>query len=126
MNSINPHVGTEHWEHLSEFEGEFISPGAILRCSGKWPYEDYVDFMAVDLIDQLKRGFGLIVASGFKAGRLLATFPSESRGLEMAHGLKAKWLIENWAEWAYPDCPIEQVLIRDRFYPAFTQAAIQS
>lgn len=27
------------------------------------------------------------------------------------HGLSLPWIVENWAKWIYPECPVEEVLI---------------
>ena len=94
----------------------WIPAGALLRCKGEYPYEPIVDFLVFDAIALADAGFGLIVASGFKAGLVRQIFPLASRGPHLAHGLQTRWLVENWAVWGYPECPVDQVAIREAFY----------
>lgn len=97
-----------NWEKLIDVSMEAIANGAVFRVKSVWPYESLVDFMVVDLADD-ERPFALMVATGRKAGLLLVQFPSDALW-PGGHGLSLPWIIENWAKWIYPECPVEEVL----------------
>ncbi|WP_053486182.1 Imm45 family immunity protein [Lysinibacillus sp. FJAT-14745] len=85
-----------------------IERGAILRCKGKYPYEDYVDFM---VIEQQKQ-YSLLVASGYKAGLTFVHLPQESIPKDNeGYAIDIEWLKLNWNKWGYIDCPIDEVHI---------------
>lgn len=108
------------WIPLSQKkEGDVIFHGAVIRCIGKWPYENIVDFMVLDGIDK-DRGVTIIVASGYKAGLILVNLPKESEENNGGYVrcLNAEWLRINWAKWVYPECGIENVYISDGYLPA--------
>jgi len=52
---------------LMDAPGDGLWHGNILRLKAKWPYENVVDFMVFDTLDE-ERPSGLIVTSGHKAG----------------------------------------------------------
>ncbi|MGC5340932.1 Imm45 family immunity protein, partial [Escherichia coli] len=55
------------WKKLVTLEDcEYIMHGAIFRVKGVWPYEEFVDFMLVDMPDDRTR-HALVVSSGRKA-----------------------------------------------------------
>jgi hypothetical protein len=69
---------TSSWTPLSQKKhGDMLFHGSIIRCIGKWPYENIVDFMVLDGIDK-DRGVTIIVSSGYKAGLILVNLPKES------------------------------------------------
>ncbi|WP_143310263.1 Imm45 family immunity protein [Chitinophaga vietnamensis] len=89
---------------------ENIERGAILRCKGKYPYEDYVDFMVIESSDEGKLAYSLLVASGYKAGLSFVTLPQESIPSENeGYAINIEWLKSNWSKWGYFECPIEDV-----------------
>jgi len=90
-----------------------ISRGSIFRLPAVWPYEAFVDFMVFETQDD-KRPYGLIVSSGYKAGLFLVKLPMESVSDE-GHGLSTEWVINNWAEWIYPECDVGDVHILDGY-----------
>ncbi|WP_084615085.1 Imm45 family immunity protein [Pseudomonas batumici] len=96
---------------LVDYEGDAISRGQIFRLPASWPYESIVDFMVVDIPGE-QCGHSIIVSSGNKSGLVLVQLPIESRSL--GHGISKKWIVENWAKWIYPECPVESVYIFDR------------
>ena len=59
------------WSRLTDFEDEGIHRGALLRMPGGWPYESFVDFMVIDLFQDM----ALLVASGYKAGLIRQILP---------------------------------------------------
>ncbi|WP_214511737.1 Imm45 family immunity protein [Pseudomonas brassicacearum] len=89
-----------------------ISRGKIFRLPARWPYENIVDFMVMDIPDE-EFGHSIAVASGNKAGLLVVRLPVESCS-PGTHGLSRDWIIKNWAKWVYPDCPVEDVYLFDQ------------
>jgi hypothetical protein len=95
---------------LIEWKNKSISRGMVFRLPAKWPYENFVDFMVVDFSD----GHGLIVSSGYKAGLILIILPNESNSNEYV-GIDTQWIIDNWSNWIYPDCDVNDVYIIERY-----------
>ena len=90
---------------------EDIERGMIVRCRGKYPYEDVVDFLICESYDS-SVGYTLMVATGYKAGLRFVVLPKESISSgNSGYAISTKWLIENWSKWGYADCPIEDVWI---------------
>lgn len=103
--------------HLASDDAIFH--GAVIRCKGRWPYEDIVDFLVVNNHDR-ERGMSLVVSSGYKAGLPLVVLPKES---ETGHDNRADyisvdWLKNNWTEWVYPDCDVMDVYVSTGYPPA--------
>lgn len=95
---------------LSEYPND-LERGFILRCKGKYPYESVVDFMICESYETGK-GFVLYVISGYKAGLRFVVLPQESvPGGNTGHAISRKWLMDNWNNWGYADCPIKDVLV---------------
>jgi len=67
---------------LLDYHGN-LKRGMVLRLPGAYPHEEYVDLMLVELPDGDRR-FGLLVATGRKAGLVLVKLPQEAeqRGSE--------------------------------------------
>ena len=86
----------------------------MFRClKAVWPYENVVDFMVV--IDRESPcGFALIVATGYKAGHILVKLPAEAKAPE-AQALSTDWIIANWANWIYPECPLQLVRMIENY-----------
>ena len=93
---------------LAEFVGE-IQRGTILRCSGSYPYEAFVDFMLFETVLEGYNTYGLIVVSGYKAGLTFVVFPAEVWQISNRPGLSSEWLRSNWYKWGYGQCPLEDV-----------------
>jgi hypothetical protein len=92
-----------------------LERGAILRCKGFPPYEEYVDFMIVESLTDDGMRYALLVVSGYKAGLTYVLFPKESLPLnEDGTAIDVKWLRNNWKKWGYIDCDLGDVYI---FYP---------
>ena len=89
-----------------------IGRGQIFRLPARWPYEEIVDFMVVDIPDG-EYGHSIIVLSGNKAGRLVVRLPLESCSAGV-HGVSQEWIVKNWSKWVYPDCPVENVYLFGR------------
>ncbi|WP_313385925.1 Imm45 family immunity protein [Pantoea sp.] len=98
---------------LIHYKEKFISRGSVFRLPAIWPYEKWVDFMVFETQDD-ERPYGLIVSSGYKAGLFLIKLPIESISDE-GLGLSTQWLINNWEEWIYPECDVENVHILDEY-----------
>jgi hypothetical protein len=90
---------------------EDIERGAILRCTGKYPYEEYVDFMVIELLkEESKRIYALLVVSGYKAGLIYVEFPEACIPLENnGFAISTEWLKLHWYEWGYFECVLEDV-----------------
>jgi len=89
-----------------------IGRGQIFRLPARWPYEEIVDFMVVDIPDE-EFGHSIVVISGNKAGLLVVRLPVESCS-SGTHGVSRDWIVKNWAKWVYPDCPVENVYLFDK------------
>ncbi|KMW74229.1 MULTISPECIES: Imm45 family immunity protein [Photorhabdus] len=98
---------------LIDIKTSTLRSGNVFRVPGQWPYEEFVDFMVVDLSSS-ERPYGLIVTSGHKAGLMLVKFPAEC-SLNEIRGLSTQWVIDNWAEWIYPECNVEDVHVLERY-----------
>jgi hypothetical protein len=95
-----------------------LTRGEILRCKGKVSYEEFVDFMIVELSCEKIRGYALMVVSGYKAGLVYSYLPQESIPLgDGGYAVNVSWLKLNWAIWGYFDCPLDEVYLLDRQPP---------
>ncbi|MBS6434833.1 MULTISPECIES: Imm45 family immunity protein [Pantoea] len=95
---------------LIDYKNKSIKRGSVFRLPAVWPYEDWVDFMVIDLFET----HGLIVSSGHKAGLILISLPVESASIE-GRALSTEWIISNWEKWIYPECNVENVHILDKY-----------
>ncbi|WP_272844283.1 Imm45 family immunity protein [Pantoea ananatis] len=95
---------------LIDYKNKSISRGTVFRLPAVWPYEEWVDFMVIDLFET----HGLVVSSGHKAGLILISLPIESASTE-GRALSTEWIITNWAKWIYPECNVEDVHILDEY-----------
>ncbi|KWS27224.1 hypothetical protein CCL11_07375 [Pseudomonas syringae] len=91
---------------LVDFKGDAIYRGNILRVCGKYPYEEFVDFMFFEA-KLTGSTYGLMVVSGYKAGLILVYLPNEC--LAEDGGIDKAWLVKNWSNWIYPDCDVSDV-----------------
>jgi hypothetical protein len=89
--------------------------GLILRCKAKYPYEEMVDFMVCESYDA-DFGYSLMVVSGYKAGLKFAVLPKESLS-PSGFAVSIDWLKENWHEWGYADCLMEDVRVVQNAIP---------
>ena len=101
------------WARLIEDDREVLHRGVVLRLRGQWPYEDFVDFMVFDPLEE-KHGMGLIVSSGHKAGLISLLLPIESE-TDGDRGIDRKWLVDNWAKWVYPECDVSDVFVTEHY-----------
>ncbi|WP_417641821.1 Imm45 family immunity protein [Enterobacter kobei] len=95
---------------LVDCKNKSIKRGTVFRLPAVWPYEEWVDFMVIDLFET----HGLVVSSGHKAGLILISLPIESASIE-GRALSTEWVITNWAKWIYPECNVEDVYILDGY-----------
>ena len=63
---------------LIDYNNKSIKRGSVFRLPAVWPYEEWVDFMVIDLFET----HGLVVSSGHKAGLILISLPIESASTE--------------------------------------------
>ena len=94
---------------LIDHKREELWRGTILRFKGKYPFEEIVDFMLVD-IPCVESSFAVVCISGYHAGETECYLPKEAKNVS-THSISRSWLIKNWNKWIYPDCPIQDVLI---------------
>lgn len=92
-----------------------ISRGCVFRCKAKYPYEEVVDFMVAESFDNGELRYVLYVISGYKAGSLLVRLPKDA--LSTNFGLNWKWVVENWNDWIYLDCGVEDVWVVEKSVP---------
>ena len=93
---------------------ENLVRGSILRCKGKYPYEDFVDFMIIEQQGE----YALLVISGYKAGLTFVVLPQESvPANNEGYAIDIEWLKSNWSKWGYIDCPVTDVHIIFREAP---------
>lgn len=85
-----------------------LERGAILRCKGKHPYENIVDFMLVECSKSESLQYGMMVVSGYKSGLMYVVFPKEAIS-QKGYDINIDWLKENWSVWGYMDCGLEEV-----------------
>ena len=96
---------------LNEYNKD-LARGEILRCKGKYPYEESVDFMIVELPSEKEVAYALMVVSGYKAGLVYSFLPQESIPVSNdGYAINLSWLKSNWASWGYFDCPWDDVYI---------------
>lgn len=100
---------------LVDLPSATIWHGNVFRVLGKYPYEQYVDFMVFETKSE-SRSHGLIVASGYKAGLILVYLPVESSSVE--GGVDREWVVSNWDKWIYPDCDVSDVYFIERYEAA--------
>ncbi|PKV10521.1 hypothetical protein CVO74_22905 [Xanthomonas prunicola] len=96
---------------LLDYQGDTIYRGGFIRVNGSYPYENFVEFMFYETGED-DRIYGLIVASGYKAGLKLVNLPKES--LTTNGGISKDWVISNWDRWIYPECDINDVYFLER------------
>ncbi|MGS1010518.1 Imm45 family immunity protein [Achromobacter anxifer] len=99
-------------KRIVESSVDSIQRGNIFRVRGKYPYEEWVDFMVYE-VPADDRGYGLIVTSGYKAGSVVVHLPKES--YSESCGLNKNWVIVNWNKWIYPECDIMDVYLMDGY-----------
>ena len=90
-----------------------LKRGMVLRLPGAYPHEEYVDLMLVALPDGDGR-FGLLVATGHKAGLILVKLPPEAE-LAGASGISRNWLVDNWHQWIYETCRADEVYLIENY-----------
>lgn len=95
---------------LIDYKNKSIKRGTVFRLPAVWPYEEWVDFMVIDLFET----HGLVVSSGHKAGLILISIPIESASTE-GRALSTEWVVNNWSKWIYPECNVEDVHILEEY-----------
>lgn len=97
---------------LLDYHGD-LRRGMVLRLPGAYPHEEYVDLMLVALPDSDRR-FGLLVATGHKAGLILVKLPPEAE-LASTAGISRNWLVDNWHQWIYETCCADEVYLIENY-----------
>jgi Immunity protein 45 len=105
------------WCPLRDWASPHAFRGTVFRClSAAWPYEHAVDFILV-LDHTSPSGFELIVATGYKAGHSVVCPPADAKAPGELVAISTSWLIRNWTQWIYAECPVEHVRVI-KHYPA--------
>ena len=99
-------------QKLIDYQEDAIYCGAVLRFPADYPYEKIVDFMIMDIENNLH----FCVSSGFKCGAVYIRLPQEGYCVN-EYAIDSKWLIENWNKWIYLDCKVDDVYILPKGYP---------
>lgn len=97
---------------LLDYYGD-LRRGIVLRLSGAYPHEEYVDLILVELPDG-NSSFGLLVTTSHKAGLVLAKLPQEA-GLAGASCISRKWVVDNWNRWVYETCRADEVYLIENY-----------
>lgn len=100
------------WEKLLKPKVETLTYGAVFRCPGKWPYEEWVDFMLV-ADSNSPSTYSRLVVSGYKSGLIGGFLPKKAKSID-DRGISMAWLVENWKEWIYEKGP-RRVFYLERF-----------
>lgn len=101
------------WTKLRNYKREVLSRGTILRMRGEYPYENVVDFMVFDPCEP-RRGLGLLVVTGYKAGLMVCTFPADTGTEKYPCCLSKQWWIDNWDKWGL-ECDIDTIYVADNY-----------
>ena len=105
------------WRRLINWQDDRLWRGTVFRLLvTDYPYETPVDFMLIESLSSLS-GFALIVATGYKAGRIVQHLPRAAQSRRKAGGISRAWIVKNWKRRIYPPCPIEQVRIIGNYPP---------
>src|SRR5215218_8764746 len=104
------------WEALDAATDKVIYHGAVFRLlKAVWPHETPVDLLVVEDRDS-PSGFALVVATGYKAGLTFIKLPAQAVASGV-QGLDRSWVVANWSQWVYPECPTEAVLLTRHYCP---------
>ncbi|WEV49310.1 Imm45 family immunity protein [Acinetobacter sp. ESL0695] len=98
-----------NWSKLVDNPNIRIQRGMLFKFEKKYPFKEEVIMMTCEEGFN-PFGLGLISLTGAQAGDNMYTlFPNEAT----RNGLMSKSLIENWNEWVYPNCNINEVMIHE-------------
>jgi Immunity protein 45 len=85
--------------------------GTLLKFRAAYPFEEKIVLMICENRENLEMPVNLIVITGHKAGiNPLQNLPSKC--LSKEGGLSVDWLISNWGKWIYPECDIDDVMVK--------------
>ena len=106
------------WKKLINMNDEYsIDRGSVFRFPADYPFESYVDFMSINLLDW-SNTIALVVASGYKKGLVTQRLPVDAICQRYRDCLNAGWMKVNWNEWVYEDCRVSDVYVsEDRVVP---------
>lgn len=101
-----------NWIPLKDCRDKIFGRSVVFLFPAVNPFEEIVDFMIIEEREapiELK----LICSTGYHAGQTELVFPLEAK--HSSGGLSVKWLQENWEEWVYPHCKINEVKYIDNY-----------
>lgn len=102
------------WEKLIDLQEESLPRGTLLKFPAKYPFESIVVMMLCEQRGEKDEWpHALVTITGHKAGiNPLQFLPSESGISNGSASVSRVWLVENWAQWCYPDCNVSDVWTR--------------
>lgn len=106
---------------LPECSNKVFSRGTVFRPKGSYPYEEVVDFMVFETLDENRR-LGLMVTTEYKACLPLVLLPGESNA--GCQGLCREWVLANWGKWIYQDFKASQVLVINGYKPGSVDGVV--
>jgi hypothetical protein len=96
---------------LSLTRNDRLSRGALLKFPAVYLFEDRVVLMLCESRGQPEFPYNLVTIAGYKAGiSPLQNLPKKCRQDEI--GFDVAWLRRNWNKWVYPECNVDDVLVR--------------
>ncbi|QNH06398.1 hypothetical protein HNQ27_02765 [Pseudomonas sp. B11D7D] len=99
------------WIKLVDLTQEYVGHGSVLRSPESRLTGGAIDLMVFDPQDS-EAGMGLIAITGQKAGLILVLLPKESCD---GRAIKARWLVNNWRTWVFPEVDVGDVLFIRRY-----------
>ncbi|MBO7554993.1 MAG: hypothetical protein J6T41_03380, partial [Neisseriaceae bacterium] len=103
-------------EKLVDYKEEWLWHGCVFRFPAKAPYENFVDFMLTIFSSfSNDKNLYLVVTSGYNAGFIVRQLPPECHD-EQHIAVKTKWLIDNWNDYVYSECNVEDVYVIPEHY----------
>jgi|LakMenEpi03Aug12_release.lakeMendotaPanAssembly.Ray.scaffolds.fasta_scaffold2509712_1 hypothetical protein len=95
------------WIKLTEFFDGTLYRGDLIKFPSKYPFENEVVMMIAE--SPCQTGLCLITITGYKAGiNCFQIFPTS----EIENKISGSYLISNWSKWVYPECLVEDVMVR--------------
>lgn len=105
------------WCLLAEYAKELVWQGSIIRVDLRQKTEfNYCD-RAFDLMffntGHFDGAIGLIIISGYKAGKIAFVFPAEAQDTVHHYAIRKDWLIDHLHEYLYLDRLNDRIFIKE-------------
>lgn len=101
------------WKRLIDMPDLVLQRGFLLKFPAQYPFEGSVVMMVSGYPDEGNRlgSASLMTITGYNAGvNPYVLFPPEVREFG---ALNARWLIDNWNKWVWPEGNVNDVLVRE-------------